>query len=291
MKEVSLGFLPKIVQVRLDSLLPSKLFADIVMRSPKYRQVLSSIREVGLIEPLVVASLDRRTGKHPLLDGHLRLEALKELGHEAVACLISTDDEAFTYNKRVNRLSTIQEHWMIRRAVERGVSPERLARALSVDITVIVSKLGLLDGICAEALHVLRDREFSPGVTKALRKMKPTRQIECAEMMVAGNCSTVHYAKALLAATSDEMLVAERRAPRRPTEEQLGLIERETASLRARYRMIEQTYADDVLNLVVAKGYVNKLITNPAVESYLKKWHGELLPEFAALASLSSLED
>ncbi len=145
--------------------------------------------------------------------------------------------------------------------------------------------------ICAEALHVLRDREFSPGVTKALRKMKPTRQIECAEMMVAGNCSTVHYAKALLAATADDMLVAERRAPRRPTEEQLGLIERETANLRARYRMIEQTYADDVLNLVVAKGYVNKLITNPEIESYLRKWHGELLPEFVALASLSSLED
>lgn len=291
MKEVSLGFLPKIVQVRLESLLPLKVLSDSVMQTAKYRQVVSSIREVGLIEPLVVASLDRKTGKHPLLDGHLRLEALKELGHEVVACLISTDDEAFTYNKRVNRLSTIQEHWMIRRAVERGVSPGRLARALNVDVAVIVSKLGLLDGICAEALHILRDREFSTEVTRALRKMKPTRQIECAEMMIAGNCSTVHYAKALLAATSDDMLVAERKAPRRPTEEQLGLIERETANLRARYRMIEQTYADDVLNLVVAKGYVNKLITNPAIESYLQKWHSELLPEFSALASISSLED
>ena len=35
--------------------------------------------------------------------------ALKELGVERVSCLISTDDEAYTYNSRINRLSTIQD--------------------------------------------------------------------------------------------------------------------------------------------------------------------------------------
>ena len=279
------------LRISISGILPLREVSAQVKKSVKYGQIAASIKEVGIIEPPVVIRDRNAPDQYHLLDGHLRIEILREQGVAEVVCLIATEDEAFTYNKRVNRLSTIQEHWMIRRAVERGVSPERLARALNVDITVIVTKLGLLDGICAEALHVLRDREFSPGVTKALRKMKPTRQIECAEMMVAGNCSTVHYAKALLAATADDMLVAERKAPRRPTEEQLGLIERETANLRARYRMIEQTYADDVLNLVVAKGYVNKLITNPEIESYLRKWHGELLPEFVALASLSSLED
>ena len=33
-------------------------------------------------------------------------------------CLIADDDEAFTYNKRVNRLATIQEHYMIVKAIE-----------------------------------------------------------------------------------------------------------------------------------------------------------------------------
>jgi hypothetical protein len=33
--------------------------------------------------------------------------------------LIADDDEAFTYNKRVNRLATIQEHYMIVKAIER----------------------------------------------------------------------------------------------------------------------------------------------------------------------------
>ncbi|WP_243637653.1 MULTISPECIES: hypothetical protein [Brevundimonas] len=40
--------------------------------------------------------------------------------------------ESFTYNKRVNRLATIQEHYMIVRALERGVPEEKLARELNV---------------------------------------------------------------------------------------------------------------------------------------------------------------
>lgn len=291
MKSVRMGFLPRVIEVKLEILQPQKSFHDAMTESVKYGQVISSLREVGLIEPLIIAALDRQTGKHLVLDGHLRLIALKELRHATAACLISTDDEAYTYNKRVNRLSTIQEHWMIRRAVERGVSPHRLAAALSVDVGVISSKLHLLEGVCAEALHIIRDREFLPGVTAALRKMKPNRQIECAEMIVAANCGTVKYVNALLAATPDEQLVTPRRQTRPSSEQQLGQIERETENLRARYRMTELTYADDVLNLVVAKGYIGKLLSHPPVESYLRKWHPELFPELLLIASLNSVDD
>ena len=57
---------------------------------------------------------------------------------------MATDDESYTYNNRVNRLSSIQEHHMVRRAVERGVTPERLAKALDVDISHIIKKLNLI---------------------------------------------------------------------------------------------------------------------------------------------------
>lgn len=56
----------------------------------------------------------------------MRIAALKELSETEVTCLISTDDEAFTYNKHVNRLSPVQEHKMILRAIERRVPEERL---------------------------------------------------------------------------------------------------------------------------------------------------------------------
>ena len=53
-----------------------------------------------------------------LVDGHLRHAALSDLGNSEAPCLIADDDEAFTYNKRVNRLATIQEHYMIVKAIE-----------------------------------------------------------------------------------------------------------------------------------------------------------------------------
>jgi hypothetical protein len=60
-----------------------------------------------------------------------------EDGAQVVGHLLWQDDEAFTYNKRLNRLATIQEHLMIGRAVDLGVSEERLAKALNLDVRAI----------------------------------------------------------------------------------------------------------------------------------------------------------
>jgi ParB-like chromosome segregation protein Spo0J len=59
---------------------------------------------------MVVARRQDDTGPYMLVDGHLRHAALSDLGTSEAPCLIADDDEAFTYNKRVNRLATIQEH-------------------------------------------------------------------------------------------------------------------------------------------------------------------------------------
>src|SRR5439155_8955357 len=116
----------------------------------------------------------------------------------------SADDEGFTYNHKVNRLSAIQEHFMILRAVKNGVSEERIARSLDVDVASIRRKRDLLDGICPEAVQLLRDKRVTGNALRELRKVRPMRQIEVAELMCAtGNCS-VGYARCLAAATPAE---------------------------------------------------------------------------------------
>ncbi|ASP60649.1 hypothetical protein CDO30_20475 (plasmid) [Sinorhizobium meliloti] len=87
------------------------------------------MRVIGLVEAPVVFADTRSAGTWYLLDGHLRLEALKELGFAKVECLVATDDDTYTYNKRVNRLAPIEEHRMIARAIERGVSSADIADA------------------------------------------------------------------------------------------------------------------------------------------------------------------
>lgn len=111
MTGVSLGFIPEPLSVLVSSILPSRRIPAPVVDSRKFKQIKTSIEEVGLIEPLSVTAADQSSGQHVLLDGHLRLLAIQGLGHERAACLVATDDETYTYNNRVNRLSTIQEHY------------------------------------------------------------------------------------------------------------------------------------------------------------------------------------
>ncbi|MBT9503140.1 MAG: ParB N-terminal domain-containing protein [Burkholderiaceae bacterium] len=292
MSKIPLAFIPEPITVRLDQLLSSRRIPEGLPASTKFKQIKSSIEDVGLIEPLTVGPADPSTGKRMLIDGHIRAYVLQELGFEDVMCLVATDDETYTYNNRINRLSTIQEHMMLRRAVERGVTPARLAKALRVDISQIQKKLNLLDGICAEAAGLLKDQRFSANMGAVLRKMKPTRQIECAELMVSSNNVTVGYANCMLAVTPAEMLVVERK-PRKiagVSAEQMARMEKEMGNLQGRFKSIEQSYGQDVLNLVLAKGYLAKLLANEEVTRFLAQRQPEVLREFTHIVEIDALD-
>src|SRR3954467_11108446 len=86
------------VVVPIASILPVKAIEATTKSSHKYRQIEASIREIGLVEPPAVIQDSRDPNVYLLLDGHLRIEMLRDLGRTEVECLVCTDDEAFTYN-------------------------------------------------------------------------------------------------------------------------------------------------------------------------------------------------
>ena len=86
---------------------------------------------------------------------------------------------------------------MILKAVQRGVPEERIAKALNVDVSSIMRKRRLLEGICPEVADILKDKHLAINAFTELRKMAPLRQIEAAELMVAMNKYTVSYARSL----------------------------------------------------------------------------------------------
>jgi hypothetical protein len=233
--------------------------------------------------------LPKSKGKYLLLDGHLRLAALKEMGETEVECLISRDDEAFTYNRHISRLATIQEHKMILGAVERGVAPARIARALRIDPAGLRRKIRLLDGICPEAAELLKDKHVPTNTFQVLRRMLPFRQIEVAENMVQMNCFTTTSAQSLLAGTPQADLVdaAKPKRVRGLTAQQMRMMERESANLDREFRMIEETLGADLLDLVVASGYLGRLLGNAAVVRYLAQHHPDILPEFQKIVDMS----
>ncbi len=289
-----LGFDLETHQVPIDDLMPCKKVPEGVMSTRKYRQIVSSIREIGLIEPVSVLQADPHKSEYILLDGHLRVLAFRELGRDTVPCLVAKDDETYTYNHRINRLSTIQEHYMIRRAIDRGVSKERLARAFNVNLSAINRRINLLEGICPEAIKLLQDHQFTPDVTRVLRNMKAARQVEAVELMVASSTITVAHAEALLKATPPEQrtdvrpLQAERRAA--PIE-QIEKLEREMSQVQEKYQEAESSYGSDLLNLVVAKGYLTKLLANEAVKSYIARHDPEILSHLELVVNTVSMEE
>jgi len=287
--EVPMGFEKATRRLAIADLQPLKIVSA-VKKSPKYAQIVASIGEIGIVEPPVVTPDRKDKGKYLLLDGHLRIEALKDRGETEVVCLISIDDEAFTYNKRVNRIAVIQEHRMIMKAIERGVSEERLAKALNVDVASIKQKRRLLDGICGEVANILKDKHIAIQALAELRKLAPLRQIEATELMVAMNKYTLGYAKSLVAATPQDQL-AEGYKPKRVrglTSAQVALMERETANLDREFRIAEQSYGTDHLDLVIASGYIGKLLGNAKVVRYLGMHQKEILLEFQKLVELDA---
>jgi ParB-like chromosome segregation protein Spo0J len=288
---VKMAFEDVELRIAIADIQPLKLVSDGIKKSQKYAQIAASMREVGIVEPPIVARDRSEQGKYLLLDGHLRIDVLKHLGATEVVCLISTDDEAFTYNKRVNRIAAIQEHRMILKAVERGVSEQRIAKALNVDVQSIRRKRHLLDGICAEVAQILKDKHIAMQTFTELKQMMPLRQIEAAELMVAMNKYTISYAKSLLAATPQSQLV-ESTKPKRVkglSEEQIALMERESVNLEREFKIAEKSYGTDHLDLVLTVGYLGKMIGNARVVRYLAQHHGEILAEFQKISGIDAV--
>lgn len=288
---VKMAFEPESIYLDLADILPLKQLAKRVKQTIKYLQISASIKEVGIIEPPIVTRVPRKRRQFLLLDGHIRISILKELGVEGTDCLVATDDEAFTYNKRINRLASIQEHKMIWKAIERGVPKEQLAKALGINISTIKDKVSMLKGICPEVVELLKDKHCPIHTFTSLRRMNAMRQIEVAELMVSMDNYSVGYAKAMLAATPPSQLAQ----PSKPknfkgvSPAQIAQMETEMGKLQQQTKSIEDSYGPNHLNLVLALRYLDRLVANKSVAKYLAKNHGEILQEFKQISEVISM--
>jgi hypothetical protein len=275
----------------LGSIFPIRQIKDPHKTIVRYKTILSGIKEVGLLEPLMVHPQKGCPGKYVVVDGHLRLLALKELGETHAVCLIANDDESFTYNARVSRLSPIQEHKMIVKAVNSGVAPAKIAAALNIPLSQVKAAITLLDGIHEEAAELLKDKNICPKAIRLLKKVNSMRQIEIAELMVSANSYMAGYAEALVLGTPQDQLANPNEPKQKEglTAEDIAKLEAEMETVERDLRSVEQTYGENNLNLTVAKGYVKRLLDNAKVLRFLTANHREILSEFETIAAAEGL--
>lgn len=145
-----------------------------------------------------------------------------------------------------------------------------------------------------EGITLLQDKQFTPDVTRILRNMKAARQVEAVELMIASNTITVAHAEALLKATP-----LEQRTDVKPAEwekktapiEQIEKLQKEMSQVQESYTQAEENYGSDLLNLVVAKGYLTKLLANGAVKSYIGRHEPEILTHLELVVNTVSMEE
>lgn len=124
----------------------------------------------------------------------------------------------------------------------------------------------------------------SQDVFRSLRMMKPIRQIETVEMMISANCFTRNYARMVLAASRPDMLVEQKKKTTTEVSAvDIARMERELENLHHDYKQVEDTLGETMLVLVVAKGYLMRILRNENIAAYMTRHYAELLEELVSI--------
>jgi hypothetical protein len=109
--------------------------------------------------------------------------------------------------------------------------------------------------------------------------MKPIRQLEAAEHMIANSVFSATFVRALLYATKSELLVNPSKAWKRAglPETTKTVFAQESDTLLKDLKALETKLGKEVLTLTVFRGYVRRLISNPSTRRYLGRRHSDLL--------------
>jgi hypothetical protein len=291
MSEMKLGFELRKIRLALEHILPMRLVKAEEKATYRFKAIIGSIPEVGLVEPLVVYPQKDSPGKYILKNGHLRYFALKDLGKTEADCLIATDDECYTYNARISRLPPIQEHKMIVKAVNNGVSPERLAVVLNMPLRVVQASMNLLKGIHPDAAELLKDKNICPKALRLFKRVNGNRQIEMAEMMVTMNNYVAGYAEALVLGTAKHQLVNpdEPKQKAGMSADDIARMESEMESLERDLKAVTDNYTENMFTLQTAQTYIKSLLKNAKVIRYLNANHAEIYAEFETIAAAEAV--
>lgn len=273
----------------INSLQHSRPLPVNVKSSTKYKQISTSIAEIGLIEPIVIFISDDDSRK--IMDGHLRIEALKDLGITQAHCLISPVEDTYSYNKRVNRLTIIQEQKMLQKAIGSGVSIEKLSAVLGASAATLNAKLHISDGITKEVVALLAEKNISQNIFRVLRKIKPSKQLEFVMRMISINNFTQKFALMMLHTIPPEHLIKQNKEglDNKDIVKTLARLEREMAAVQIETQNIQDEYAENNLKMVVVKSYITRLLGNNEILHWLYDNNSEYLTVLKKISGVVSL--
>ena len=183
----------RIQQVRLDLIIPSPLQPRTEFREDHLKELIDSIRERGIIQPLIVRKVQ---GRYELIAGERRWRASREVGLAEAPVIVrnASDQEvielALIENLQREGLNPIEEAMAYQRlAGEFRLTQEAIAQRVGKSRAVVANAIRLLD-LDEEVKSFLVQGRLSVGHTKVLLGIKnPEEQRLLAHQILRRNAS------------------------------------------------------------------------------------------------------
>jgi ParB family chromosome partitioning protein len=155
------------------------------------RRLIASVAEIGQQVPVVVIDDDDRL---VLIDGYLRVAALKRLHRDTVAATTwpVTEAEALVHHHHLasSRRSALEDGWLLSRLRWHGLSLDELARRLCRSKSWVSRRLALVDELAPAAQEAVRTGTVpAQAAMKYLVPLSRANRRHCAQL-VAGLAGT-----------------------------------------------------------------------------------------------------
>ena len=191
----------RVILAKAEEIMPSPFQPRRHFNEEQIAELADSIRERGLVQPLVVRRID---GKYELIAGERRLRAVRSLGLKEVKVVVmeASDQEvaelALIENLQREDLTPLEEAEQYRLLQTRfGMKQEVIARHVGKSRAVVANMVRLLD--LAEPVRAMLDKAaISVGHAKVLLQLKDDAQQEQAATRVARQGLTVRQTEQLV---------------------------------------------------------------------------------------------
>ena len=183
----------QIRQIRLSAIFPSPLQPRKNFAPQALQELVDSIRQHGIIQPLIVRRVD---GRHELIAGERRWRAAQELGLAEVPVIVRTASDlevleiSLIENLQRTDLNPIEEaQGYARLAEEFGMKQEEIAQKVGRSRAAVANAMRLLDLDSQIQTWVAQDL-LSVGHAKVLLGIKAAEeQLRLAELVLKRNSS------------------------------------------------------------------------------------------------------
>ena len=170
-------------KVPLSEVVPSPLQPRKEFAPEQLAELMDSIREHGIIQPLIVRAVN---GKLELIAGERRFRASRELGLSEVPVLVRTASDkdvlemALIENLQREGLNPLEEaQAYVRLSKEFGLRQEDIAQRVGKNRATVANAIRLLD-LPAPVQDHLREGRLSTGHAKVLLSLKKAAETEAA---------------------------------------------------------------------------------------------------------------